>query len=318
MQFDEIVHTKEFLLTNTDKLGHLAINSIEFAQSELAQDFDILSTPTSGGETVAHLLAMRSEWLVTPAGHDLNVLSLSESDHGFTVAHTIKSAQWIELNLAKSFGSILNEVLLLKNKSGNTVAHYGMPITEIFKLDQSKHILMIDTPDYATVAQANLRFELVNFKDLVLHLIEKGAAFNYRRIPDKGIYRVHNGDVVLLARRVDEMIEDENDPVLKLKKMIAAYSTIKNLGDTIFSITRLVDEDNKAKEELSARLMASIQEAFLGGNFSAENIDCFKDYNCEPGIDVLLKCLAETEFSNIKNEIDATSIDTAPKGMTLY
>lgn len=154
MQFLPEIHTKEFLLEDEFALAELARNSADFAQSDLANDeeilkeqvdplygytvahllainvkewalqkgaanFKILSLVDINGLTVAHHLAMdQPEWVVTESVKQKNILKI-RSSLGYTVAHTLATNQkeWTMLDIAKDY-----EVLTLRSDNNTTVA----------------------------------------------------------------------------------------------------------------------------------------------------------------------------------------------------
>lgn len=116
------LHSKEFLLTHLDELIFLAKNSIEFAQSSLCQDKEILAVkdPRRSNETIAHKLAKyQSNWCLTPIAESIDVLKICD-DHGNSVAHMLASYQqeWIKTEASKN-----HEILELRTLIDHTVAH---------------------------------------------------------------------------------------------------------------------------------------------------------------------------------------------------
>jgi hypothetical protein len=120
MQFEPLVHTKEFLLGNAKTALELAEQSPEFALSSLVNDFDLLSLADKGGVTVAHYLAQHQpEWLQSDASKAHEILRIANDD-GFTVAHELAKHQpeWLLSEASSS-----PEILRLASDYGYTVAH---------------------------------------------------------------------------------------------------------------------------------------------------------------------------------------------------
>lgn len=122
MEFISQIHTKEYLLSHRETLFKLAENSAEFAFSELAADFELLSycdlpsLSSIGDKTVAHVLAKHQAiWLKNPASQNKQVLMLSDQ-HGCTVAHDLARFQskWATSDLAFDI-----DILSLCKKSYN-------------------------------------------------------------------------------------------------------------------------------------------------------------------------------------------------------
>jgi hypothetical protein len=140
MQFEPDIHTKEYLLSNIDTLRYLASNSDEFAQSELAADYEILNTSIKDeGRKVAHFLASRKKWLKQNLHQDINILKISDSD-GKMVAHQlVNDKDWAISPAAKTF-----DVLNLRNKHGYSVAHYLSEYASWLDSDCSKKSEILD------------------------------------------------------------------------------------------------------------------------------------------------------------------------------
>jgi hypothetical protein len=122
MEFISQIHTKEYLLSHRETLFKLAENSAEFALSEMAADFDILSycdlpsLSSIGDKTVAHVLAKHQAiWLNNPASQNKQILMLSDQ-HGCSVAHELAKFQskWATSQLAFDI-----DILSLCKKSYN-------------------------------------------------------------------------------------------------------------------------------------------------------------------------------------------------------
>lgn len=125
MRFIANVHTKDFLLAHPNLLGDLCRKSSDFAQSDLAQDFDILNIEVDGAlkYKAAHMLASHQfEWAKTPASQDVGVLSI-ETPYGTKVAHIIAQhddlSGWSLTPIAQR-----KEVLDMPDGMGQRVSQY--------------------------------------------------------------------------------------------------------------------------------------------------------------------------------------------------
>lgn len=122
MVFNQAIHTKVYLLTKGKQaLYDLAMHSEEFAKSELANDFEILSAVLHNGNTVAHTLAEnQSAWLGSPATKNHSVLLL-ENREGNRVLHYLAEYQsdWVTSEEANNI-----DLISITNKYGATLAHF--------------------------------------------------------------------------------------------------------------------------------------------------------------------------------------------------
>lgn len=122
MQFNPDLHTKDYLLNNTVDLGKLCMYSKDFALSELAQDFEILSCETKFGfSSIAalQLASISKEWGLTKAAQSLDVLNIRSND-GQSTAHRLakNNNKWMNTDAAENY-----DVLKIEDNSGITVAH---------------------------------------------------------------------------------------------------------------------------------------------------------------------------------------------------
>jgi hypothetical protein len=120
MIFDPDVHTREFLMQNSDIALELAKKSKEFARSDLASDRTLLAVKDKLNRSVAQVLALSStEWAFSATAQDFNVLKM-RGMYDATVAHALatKHADWIDTDASKS-----REILELRDNDGDTVAH---------------------------------------------------------------------------------------------------------------------------------------------------------------------------------------------------
>jgi hypothetical protein len=122
MKFDPAIHTKEYLLENTDVLMQLGKSSEDFAKSALCEDFELLNTklPLTFDTPFAHILAeYQTEWLKSNAVTNIDVLKIDHYNLN-TVAHILAQSQptWLQSAEASNI-----EVLRLSNQFGTTVAH---------------------------------------------------------------------------------------------------------------------------------------------------------------------------------------------------
>jgi hypothetical protein len=107
MQFNEDIHTKDYLLNNVEVLVDLAKTSKDFALSSIATDISILKIQdiTEGqGATIAHMLAkFHPEWVTTSSSQNIIVLQISD-DYGWSVAHHLAEHQssWVQTEAARN------------------------------------------------------------------------------------------------------------------------------------------------------------------------------------------------------------------------
>lgn len=177
MSFNKLLHTKQYLLSNPKALSHLSDYSHEFAVSELAQDFEILSfiIDENLGTTTAHSLAKNHEiWMYSKAANELEILSLKEKS-GNAVVHNLA---WFQPNWLKNPISEDDKVLNIRNDKQMTVAHYlawknaGWLNSESSK---RKSILMLRNSDGLAVAHLLAQFQnnwceqnIINDLDILL------------------------------------------------------------------------------------------------------------------------------------------------------
>jgi hypothetical protein len=122
MEFNPAIHSKNYLLNNTEVLFKLAISSSEFAKSSICQDWVILCIKDfkESDETVAHKLARNhSEWAQSEIAKDESILRYV-NNNGSTVAHELAGYQenWLSTSASKDY-----RILKLATKRGHTVAH---------------------------------------------------------------------------------------------------------------------------------------------------------------------------------------------------
>ncbi len=74
MEFDPVIHTKEFLIGNVDIAFKLAKNSAEFAVNSRANGTEILNLEVYRSHTVAHYLASNQpQWLRSDAAKNTDI-----------------------------------------------------------------------------------------------------------------------------------------------------------------------------------------------------------------------------------------------------
>ena len=122
MEFNPAIHSKNYLLNNTDVLFKLAMSSSEFAKSSICQDWVILCIKDfkQSDETVAHKLARsQSDWVLSEMAQNEHVL-MYVNIYGRTVAHELAGYQenWLNTPASKNY-----QILKLATKIGHTVAH---------------------------------------------------------------------------------------------------------------------------------------------------------------------------------------------------
>jgi hypothetical protein len=308
MLFEPLLHTKEFLISNPDILHKLASGSIEFAKSSLAQDHELLLQKHKYGGVVAHIMH-NSEWMTTPASQDMKILSIVSND-GWTVAHGLTSeVEWLNTPAARDMS-----VLTLMGKKGYTVAHM-MDFTYISELSNSKEVMMISTDELGSVAQSFIdQWPLENSEKVICHLVERGAAYDHKitgKISNR--YTFSNEQFSKILGSIHKIVDEEPHAMIKLKKAIAAFSTLKNISNTLIDIAR--NNENKIHYDgMIERLSSTINGLVISQGLTIEDNVKFEDFNCGPGIGLLNQIfnkstLEELDFTKLTEVQDITSIN---------
>jgi hypothetical protein len=154
MQFNPLIHTKEFLLEDEFALAELARNSANFAQSDLANDEEILKEQVDPlyDYTVAHLLAINvKEWALQKGAANFKILSLVDTN-GLTVAHHLAMHQpeWIHTGSARQ-----KNILNIRGSLGYTVAHTlatNQKEWTMMEIAQDYEVLTLRSDNNTTVA----------------------------------------------------------------------------------------------------------------------------------------------------------------------
>jgi hypothetical protein len=331
MDFNPDIHTKEFLLANTEIAFNLANYDPAFAEHPLAQDLDILSICQRDKLTVAHELATRSVvWARSEAAQNINVLTLCKTD-GTSVAHFLAAYQldWANTAAAQSL-----EVLSIAQRNGYTVAHrlalkQGWLETEaakridvlklaklngvsvVHQIAENNPLHIINSPNFkklmvlednagCSVAQYMIiSGKNINAVDTLLRMIAVGAA--YKGIND--IQVANNVDFSVkslnaFVKQAKELIDDEPNILMKTKLAVATYSTLINLNAK-FGENRNVCMDLIEKTKL--KFEKELKLTVITNSHLFDDMAVWQDSNCEPAIELITKFVAEKNLKNIPN-----------------
>ena len=331
MDFNPDIHTKEFLLANTDLVFDFANSDPAFAEHELAQDYDILSICQRDKLTIAHELATRSVfWARSEAAQNFKVLTLCKTD-GTSVAHFLASYQldWVNTEASQSF-----DVLSIAQMNGYTVAHRlalkqswleteaakRIDVLKLAKLDgvsvvhkiaENIPLHIINSPNFkklmvlennagCSVAQYLITSgKGINTVDTLLRMIAVGAA--YKGVND--ILVANNPDLTekdlnTFVKQAKELIDDEPNVLMKTKLAVATYSTLVNLNVTF--------NDNKNKcieliEKAKLKFEKELKLTVIANSQLFDDMTVWQDSNCEPAIELITKFIAERNLKNIPN-----------------
>lgn len=324
MEFEQSKHTKEFLMTNAGVALELAEKSEDFAVSELADDFDILSLRNSDGRTVAHYLAKyQSEWLSSNASKDPHILRLKHNG-GTTVAHALAyQKQWLSSVAAKD-----PHVLRLRNIGGYTVAHaLASQQQQWISSDavRDHEILGLEDDNGTTVANVLIAYnnewhnyefvfhknilslnagekllaEIISIKygksygmdvlAMALKMITQGAAYKHSKPLPLTV-----GES--LIKQVKTIVNDSMEPLVTLKQIQALYSTFHH---QIEKMKLLGEIKTLNKWQLMLVRAQGFLENHLNANPQLFEVEHSVDIFCEPGDDFLKKMTSERVFKEL-------------------
>lgn len=344
-------HTKDYLLNHHGTLRNLAKNSSEFAQSELAQDFDLLSIRVNISEsnpevknTIAHLLAQyQPSWLLGQAHQNKDILKL-RGFGGNTVAHKLAECQigWYDFEASKDL-----EILLLRSDDDFTVMHDAAfknceHIHEIAKVNPS--ILFVTSSRWSNIATilasdvVSLEYDHMLKKEvLCCESLTRGkniAEFligKYQSKSNDGKWDIPTIASVLLSqgaaykhsealplkdiREIFEkghlLLSDATDNKVKLMIAIATYSTI-------FHSTEQAKEPSGELLEMLDLCRLSIEDMIKSSN-ELLNLEISEDFHCKPGANLYSQLVAKLQLSRVEktSASDLENSDWTPK-QSLY
>jgi hypothetical protein len=317
MQFDPAIHTKTYLLAHPEEAVSVSEFSAYFASSDLAQDVDILNLMDQYGDTVAHSLASRqSSWAQSGAAQDLAVLCIKNTK-GYTVAHMLVENQpeWIKTEAAQKF-----EVLSLAVHDGYLVAHgLAWSNSDWHQTDaaQKKQILNLSSSEDGSVAQ--ILAQKSNSKgDTMVNFVNSGYA--YRTVAtsmgfNKPIFS--NKDICDFCEKTSQLILDEFDDVLRMKKWIVFYSTLKNLefdieNDNSNNNFKHILKDNQVIAEEQMRNL------FKTNTHLFKDVSHLNDVNCEPAMDLMSQLISEYNLKQALIPEHQALADEPPAQLLLY
>ena len=330
MEFDPSIHDKSYLMANPSIAVVIAKNSDEFSRHLLAQDINILNLVNQDGKSVAYELAEKcgkwslteagqrfdvlttvcdgdnvlasklaiqdKEWALSPAAQNFQLLSF-ETQHGSPVALLLAlfQHQWAATVAATNF-----DVLSLSNKKGRSVAHqfvFNEKFSNILDSDRIKELMFLNYTTSGSVAQTFL-YKYTDKVSILLRLVKLGAAYKTNENSDKA-YRptFTEKEIKSFITSGTELIEDECEEFIKLKMLIAIYSTLKNLEFDVKAIGA-----RKLMDKTATKIHAEIKQTIASKPYLFENFTQIHDYNCEPATDAITKIMAEDTFQTSLQE----------------
>lgn len=173
MNFEPQIHTKQYLLDNKRILKAFAENSVDFARSQLAGDFDILTAAVDvegfnselDWTTIGHVLAKKNAaWLENPSSQLERVLNIKDSN-GWAIAHELATSQlgWASYPMSKNLDvlSITSDsseeivASVLAENNPTWIANLTVDDMDIFRLKWSS---VPDQPVAKTILEHNASF----------------------------------------------------------------------------------------------------------------------------------------------------------------
>jgi hypothetical protein len=296
MQFNPAIHTKEFLIANPHTTCSFAEKSSEFAESEHAQDVEILlirNTEHLNKPTIAHYLAeYQPQWINTAAARNDFILRLT-SEGGVSVAHYLAKHQpaWVFSDTASKF----NPILMVKNHSEWSVAHalfFHQSEWINTAAANDKRILTIDKRGEILAAYISLHASAqrgCSIEHMAMKLISQGAAYKHSKIVEASVGRS-------ILKQSEVLIEESIEPLIALKQAKALYSTCFYCAELVKPTDyKLL---NKGWDELIHISKSHILE-ILSNNPELWDLDHTVDIFCEPA-DALVKHLkAERNLTDL-------------------
>jgi hypothetical protein len=341
MKFDPAIHTKEYLLKQRGVLENLASKSEKFAKSELAQDRELLLSVIfeSERDTVAHVLAeSQPAWVHTDAAKDYSIL-MAQGEDGYTVAHSLAFSQpdWLNSNAAKdpnilkckchngwSVALVLAthqkgfihteaannyEILSLTNKVGFSVAHRLVNNPDFMSKNVffHKRILTIEYDNHLLAQYISDRYSEshgMNITKMAMLLIAQGAAYKHSKPMSADIGAT-------LIEHSQQILEENSEPLISLKVLIALHSTIAHNIEKI-----RLSPYPKSFEEMRCQWenYQSETERMLRHHLSTYQNEIHQlhhvDYFCEPGDALVKKITSELIMNRTLDEHKASNTCT--------
>jgi hypothetical protein len=296
----------------------------QWANTPAAQQLDVLKLKGTHGLTVAHALISEIDWLKTPAANNVDILKMTD-DLGIPVVlvpFIRQKAFFLDNNKFCSTTSHWFKTTVLPNKDlydfavslenkefGHSYKHLHPPLlilasryfsTDILNASNAKELLSLSYPPYGSVAQAVVYSNEHKYKivDTLLKIISIGASyFTIKR--DKDAFRINHLAVKLnhkeLAEIVDgaiEIINNEIDPVVQAKLLIAAVSSVNNIFDDM-------NDFEKSSSMGSVQFIQNFLDKSIQDNPSVfDNPNLFQNNNSDTGVANLKKMLAEKKVGN--------------------
>jgi hypothetical protein len=282
----------------------LAHRKYDWVNSHASQRLDILKlADNKKNVSVAHTLAKEQiEWSKTPAAQEIEVLSLCDLS-GMTVAHALadKSPIWSKSGVSQKI-----EILSLASDDGVTVAHrlaLNQPEWRGSEAAKRKEVLMLNHKTLGSVAQV-IMCQMPFKSDVLLTLVSSGAAYS-KLTPEELHYRptFHEVDITTFITQSFNLINDEQNNLIKLKILNAVYSTLKNLSFD-FSVTQseeLLAEPCERCEDQILNMIATYPEFFL-------DTSLLTDFNCEPAMTLINHHLSRLNLQNSLQTINQSEV----------
>jgi hypothetical protein len=295
----------------------LSQNQPKWIKSEAVKDLVVLSLANDGGWTVAHELArIQPEWVNSDEAKCVNVLML-KCDNGWTVAHELARThhEWVNFDAAKSIN-----VLMLKNNNGWSVAHsLATYHPECLKSEDFTCFDVVKLKDnddwsvaHAMIHNHNNSIQCERLFDKRFLTIESDGKFLAEYISEKygesnglgvgvmAMKLIHQGAAFkssmplsleigeFLLAQAKIIMEDIADNLIKLKQIVALYSTVYHQVKQIEPTKRQV---NLKEWQLMLVSAETVLKSQIHTNPELLEIEHPIDIFCEPG-DELLKRLA--------------------------
>jgi hypothetical protein len=344
MNFEPDVHSKEFLLKNRELAMSFCLLD-KFATHDLCQDIEILSIANINGLSIAHMLAAKKPmWGSTNAAQRFDVLSIKTTNTRYSVAHelAVYSPLWRESDAAKN-----PDVLTLASADGVTVALLMARYHARFYKMECTHnkaiLLLSDNTNYSVahaLAKTNSEWHNSPFsfdRAVLTHKTTNGLRvyheieFNTKkcifskegiilRLINLGVaYKKYNPTLVINKFKINkitadvffdslcEITDNEHDPVIKCKMLVAILSTLDDLKkyDGIFP-KRFDDQICVFSDKLKELIFnCQIQES----------LNLINDDDCQYGVEILQRLINDKNFS--KN-IEFKETETEPVNDQYY
>lgn len=340
MRFSKSIHTKEFLIANPEVLEDLCRTSKAFAQSELAQDMDVLTTVCvksfGFNETAAHILPMNFDIPIELlCANNFELLKVRDMFNE-TVAHRIakfRAKTLFDLDIQNN-----QELLLLKRHTGDTVAHFiARSFPQLFqeKLGPNYDLLAIESNSGCSVANAfvvsaknfDINPLMVMHKKILVNEISSGLGTTLlaelvvdhigkeinidltgmaQFMISVGAAYKHSTHLepeigVTLLNQTNILIADALEPQVAIKHAMALYSTFShNLVKLKANFNHTIPEELIDSWELLLIDAQNVFEALMDKYPGLDGSAFTADYYCEPA-----EIFAKQYFSKKSLQIDS-------------